>query len=65
MSASLPSFQLPIRVARANFCAVLWRFKDRLKSWQELGSRLFDGHLDTFKDTVLEVLQVDDPSSAV
>jgi Ca2+-binding RTX toxin-like protein len=40
----------------------LWRFKDRLKSWQELGSRLFDGHLDTFKDTVLEVLQVDDPS---
>jgi hypothetical protein len=36
--------------------------KDRLKSWQELGSRLFDGHLDTFKDTALEVLQVDDPS---
>jgi len=31
-------------------------------SWQVLGSRLFDNHLDTFKTAVLEVLQVDDPS---
>lgn len=40
----------------------LWRFKDRLKSWQEFGSRLFDDHLDTFKAVALEVLRIDDPS---
>lgn len=40
----------------------LWRFKDRLKSWQELGGRLFDNHLDTFKAVALEVLRIDDPS---
>jgi hypothetical protein len=40
----------------------LWRFKERLMSWQELGSRLFDDHLDTFKVVALEVLKVDDPS---
>ncbi|RUO31638.1 hypothetical protein CWE12_01165 [Aliidiomarina sedimenti] len=40
----------------------VWRFKDRLKSWQELGSRLFDDHLDTFKAVALEVLRIDDPS---
>ena len=40
----------------------LWRFKDRLKSWQEFGSRLFDNHLDIFKTVALEVLQIDDPS---
>jgi hypothetical protein len=40
----------------------LWCFKDRLKSWQELGVNIFDDHLDIFKSVVLEVLQVDDPS---
>lgn len=40
----------------------LWRFKDRLKSWQELGCRFFDNHLDTFKTVALEVLRIDDPS---
>jgi hypothetical protein len=40
----------------------LWRFKDRLKSWQELGGRIFDDHLETFKTAVLEVLLIDDPS---
>jgi hypothetical protein len=40
----------------------LWRFKDRLKSWQELGVRIFDNHLDTFKGVALEVLRIDDPS---
>jgi len=40
----------------------LWGFKDRLKSWQDLGDRLFDDHLDTFKTVALKVLQVDDPS---
>ena len=40
----------------------LWRFKERLMSWQESGGRLFDNHLDTFKAAVLEVLRVDDPS---
>ncbi len=40
----------------------LWGFKDRLKSWKELGSRLFDNQLDTFKTVVLDVLCVDDPS---
>ena len=40
----------------------LWSFKDRLHSWQDLGCRLFDDHMDTFKAIVLEVLRVDDPS---
>lgn len=40
----------------------LWGFKDRLKSWLELGGRLFDDHLDTFKAVVLEVLRIEDPS---
>lgn len=40
----------------------LWRFKDRLKSWQELGVRIFDDHLDIFKSVALEVLRIDDPS---
>lgn len=40
----------------------LWSFKDRLKSWQELGGRLFDDHLDTFKAAALEVLRTEDPS---
>ncbi len=40
----------------------LWGFKDRLRSWQELGNRLFDDHLDTFKAVAIEVLRVDDPS---
>ncbi len=40
----------------------LWSFKDRLKSWQELGGRLFDDHLNTFKTAALEVLGVEDPS---
>jgi hypothetical protein len=40
----------------------LWKFKERLRSWQDLGSRLFDDHLDTFKVTALKVLCVNDPS---
>ncbi|GAA66418.1 hypothetical protein [Pseudoalteromonas sp. BSi20429] len=40
----------------------LWRFKDRLKSWKELGVRIFDNHLDTFKAVALELLRIDDPS---
>ena len=40
----------------------LWSFKDRLHSWQDLGSRLFDDHMNTFKAIALEVLRVDDPS---
>lgn len=40
----------------------LWSVKDRLKSWQEFGGRLFDDHLDTFKAVSLDVLRVDDPS---
>lgn len=40
----------------------LWNFKDRLKSWRELGGRLFDNHLDTFKAVALEVLRIEDPS---
>ncbi len=39
----------------------LWRFKDRLKSWSVLGNRIFDSHLDTFKDVALKVLRVNDP----
>ena len=40
----------------------IWSFKDRLKSWQELGGRLFDDHLDTFKAVALDVLRIEDPS---
>ncbi|EIO3982213.1 hypothetical protein [Vibrio vulnificus] len=40
----------------------LWKFKERLRSWQDLGGRLFDDHLDTLKATALEVLCVNDPS---
>lgn len=40
----------------------LWCFKNRLNSWQVLGGRLFDDHLDTFKAVALEVLRTDDPS---
>lgn len=40
----------------------IWSFKDRLKSWQELGGRLFDNHLDTFKAVALDVLRIEDPS---
>jgi hypothetical protein len=46
----------------------IWDFRSdettlpRLMSWQELGGRLFDDHLDTFKVVALEVLKVDDPS---
>lgn len=39
-----------------------WSFKDRLQSWQNLGSRIFDDHLDTLKAIVLEVLSINDPS---
>lgn len=40
----------------------IWVFKDRLKSWHDLGGRLFDDHLNTFKAVALEILRVDDPS---
>ncbi|WP_375057401.1 hypothetical protein [Zobellella sp. DQSA1] len=40
----------------------LWSFKERLQSWQDLGGRLFDDHLDTLKAVALEVLRVNDPS---
>ncbi|MDH5880147.1 hypothetical protein L8S15_13685 [Vibrio sp. S/42/10] len=40
----------------------LWKFKERLRSWQDLGGRLFDDHLDTLKSTALEVLCVNDPA---
>ena len=40
----------------------LWSFKDRLHSWQDLGCRLFNDHMDTLKAIALEVLRVDDPS---
>lgn len=40
----------------------IWSFKDRLKSWEELGSRFFDDQLEAFKTVALDVLQVDDPS---
>lgn len=40
----------------------LWSFKERLQSWKNFGGRLFDDHLDTFKDTALDVFRVNDPS---
>ena len=40
----------------------LWSFKERLQSWQDLGGRLFDDHLDTLKAVALDVLSVNDPS---
>lgn len=40
----------------------IWSFKERLQSWRNFGSRLFDNHLDTLKTTALDVLRVNDPS---
>ncbi len=40
----------------------LWSFKDRAKSWQELGTRIFDSDLDTLKAVALDVLRANDPS---
>jgi len=40
----------------------IWSFKNRIKSWEELGSRIFNNHLDIFKTAALEVLRSDDPS---
>ncbi|WP_261375591.1 hypothetical protein [Pseudoalteromonas neustonica] len=40
----------------------LWSFKDRLQSWQNLGGRVFDDHLDIIKDIALTVLSINDPS---
>lgn len=40
----------------------VWRFKDRTKTWHDLGNRIFNDHLDTFKRIALEVLSTDDPS---
>lgn len=39
-----------------------WSFKERLQSWQELGSRIFDDNLDTLKTIALEILSENDPS---
>ncbi|MDP0563528.1 MAG: hypothetical protein QS721_14855 [Candidatus Endonucleobacter sp. (ex Gigantidas childressi)] len=40
----------------------IWRFKERVKSWEALGSMIFDNYLDSFKDIIMEVLREDDPS---
>ncbi len=40
----------------------LWSFKDRAKSWQEFGTRIFDSDLDTLKTVALNVLRTNDPS---
>lgn len=40
----------------------VWSLKDRAKSWNDFGSRIFDDHLDTLKAVTLEVLRLDDPS---
>lgn len=39
-----------------------WSLKDRAKSWNDFGSRIFDDHLDTLKTVALDVLRLDDPS---
>jgi len=40
----------------------IWGFKDRVKSWEDLGGRLFDDHLDGFQSIALRVLGMDDPA---
>lgn len=40
----------------------IWSFKDRLQSWKNLGSRIFDDNLDSLKAIALEVFQINDPS---
>ena len=40
----------------------LWVIKDRKKLWSDLGERVFDDHLERFKQVVLDILQIDDPS---
>lgn len=44
------------------FKNAIWSFKDRISSWEELGSRIFENHLKTLKDVSGDVLQLNDPS---
>lgn len=39
-----------------------WKFSERVNFWNLLGSRIFDQNLDSFKDSVVEVLTKRDPS---
>ncbi len=38
-----------------------WSLKDRKKLFETLGARIFDNHLDSFKDAVIMVLRESDP----
>ncbi|BET61389.1 hypothetical protein [Yersinia pseudotuberculosis] len=40
----------------------VWNFKDRKASWQILGSRIFDDHLEKLKTVIVNVLRHNDPS---
>lgn len=38
----------------------IWKFKNRLNTFLSVSSRLFDSHIQTFKDTIINVLSVVD-----
>ncbi len=40
----------------------IWKMPDRKNTWNKLGSRLFDDHLDKFKTAAISVLSESDPS---
>lgn len=44
-----------------NYNNGVWSFKDRLVLWQALAPRLFDDHLDRFKESAIKVLGEVDP----
>ena len=40
----------------------IWTIKDRKQTWVELGRRIFDSHLDSFKEQVIKILKINDPA---
>lgn len=40
----------------------IWSIKNRKQTWVELGSRIFDNQLDSFKEQVIKILKINDPA---
>lgn len=40
----------------------IWKISNRIELWEQLGSRIFDQHLDTFKECAVSVLTERDPA---
>ncbi|RWX46862.1 hypothetical protein H206_03539 [Candidatus Electrothrix aarhusensis] len=40
----------------------IWKISERIGLWEQLGSRIFDQHLETFKESAISVLKECDPA---